>query len=99
MESWQTKKIDEQEIVRLYEQLENLVIENETLKAEKRILKEQFNRQLKEQKGFYIGLNAGYPLVNVDAIVLYKFTRFGIYLIGGYNQQPNIGLGFVVKVP
>ncbi|KKM63091.1 hypothetical protein LCGC14_1515150, partial [marine sediment metagenome] len=49
--------------------------------------------------GFYLGLNAGLPLINVDAIVMYKFNRIGIYLIGGYNQQANIGLGIMVKVP
>ena len=92
-------KLDQEEIDGLYEEIERLVVENETLKVEKRIIAEQYERQLKAQKGLYIGLNGGYPLVNVDAIVMYKFTRFGIYLIGGYNQQPNIGMGFVVKIP
>ena len=92
-------KADKIEIEDLYTEIERLVLENETIKAEKLQLETYYKEELKKHTGFYLGLNAGYPLINVDAIVMYKFNRIGIYLIGGYNQQANVGLGIMVKVP
>lgn len=92
-------KADKVEIEDLYEEIERLVLENETLKVEKYQLETYYKKELKKHTGFYLGMNAGLPLINVDAIVMYKFNRIGIYLIGGYNQQANIGLGIMVKVP
>ncbi len=92
-------KADKVEIEDLYEEIERLVLENETLKVEKYSLEAYYKKELKKHTGFYLGTNFGLPLINVDAIVMYKFNRIGIYLIGGYNQQANVGLGIMVKVP
>lgn len=92
-------KADKVEIDDLYKEIERLVLENETLKIEKYQLETYYKNEIKKHTGFYLGANLGYPLINVDAIVMYKFNRIGIYLIGGYNQQANIGLGIMVKVP
>ena len=92
-------KADKIEIEDLYSEIARLVLEIEIYKAEKLQLEEYYENEIKKQKGLYGGLNFGYPLVNVDVIIMYKFTSFGIYLIGGYNQQANIGLGVMVKIP
>ena len=92
-------KKDKAEIEDLYKEIERLVLENETFKVEKYQFETYYKNEIKKHKGLYLGLNAGLPLINVDAIVMYKFNRIGIYLIGGYNQQANIGLGFMIKVP
>ncbi len=92
-------KADKVEIEDLYKEIERLVLENETFKVEKYQLETYYKKELKKHTGFYLGLNAGYPLINVDVIGMYKFNRIGIYLIGGYYQQANIGLGIMVKVP
>jgi len=97
--SGKQNKAHKAEIEDLYKEIERLVLENETLKVEKYQLETYYKKELKKHTGFYLGLNAGLPLINVDAIVMYKFNRIGIYLIGGYNQQANIGLGIMVKVP
>ena len=92
-------KADKIEIEDLYKEIAWLVLENETIKVEKLQLETYYKNEIKKHKGLYLGTNFGYPLINVDAIVMYKFNRVGIYLIGGYNQQANIGLGIMVKVP
>ncbi len=92
-------KADKIEIEDLYAEIERLVLENETIKVEKYQLEEYYKNEIKKHKGLYLGANFNYPLINVDAMILYKFNSIGIYLIGGYNQQANIGLGIMIKVP
>lgn len=92
-------KADRAEIESLYEEISRLVVEVETLKVEKAQLERLYIKKLNRQKGFYIGGNFGYPFINIDAMIMYKFDRFGLYLIGGYNQQPDIGAGFLIKIP
>ena len=92
-------KADKVEIEDLYTEIERLVLENETLKAEKLQLETYYKNEIKKHTGFYLGANFGLPLINTDAIIMYKFNRIGVYLLGGYNQQANIGLGIMVKVP
>ena len=51
-----------------------------------------------EKRGWFVGANAGYPFLSADFIVLYKFNRFGIYSMVGYNTAFTINLGFLVRI-
>jgi len=50
-----------------------------------------------EQIGIYIGGNVSYPL-GANAIIMYKFPKWGLYMIGGYNNGFDIGMGAVFKM-
>jgi len=58
----------------------------------------EYKAQVKRSKGLYIGGNIGYPFLNVDLILMYKFEDFGLYLLGGYNQGFNINAGAIFKL-
>ena len=54
-------------------------------------------RSSDEQEGIYIGGNIAYPWGG-DAIVMYKFHKWGLYIIGGYNNGFDIGAGAIFKM-
>jgi len=50
-----------------------------------------------EQEGIYLGGHASYPL-GANALIMYKFHRWGLYATGGYSNGFNVGLGAIFKM-
>lgn len=93
---WQAHIIELEQFVGV---LTNSLTQKETyiliLKSEIEVLKIQYEYS---RKGFWAGLGAGYPL-GAQAITLYQFNeRFGIFLIGGYNNVWSINAGIITRV-
>ncbi len=93
---WQAHIIELEQFVSV---LTNSLTEKETyiliLKSEIEELKIQYEYS---RRGFWAGLGAGYPL-GAQAITLYQFNeRFGIFLIGGYNNNWSINAGIITRI-
>lgn len=74
--------------------MNQLIVENTVLMAEKQALEEQLN---KYKKGLFIGGNVGLPLGG-DAIIMYQFNKSGVYSQLGYQDGFNINIGYMRKI-
>jgi len=75
---------------------ENIALRQEILEAKQAF--ENILAKDERQQGFYLGGALGYPAPSVEAIALYKFRKWGVYLSGGYyKKSPAVNLGIVVK--
>lgn len=86
--------IAQEEISRLYEEIEHLVYEKKSLQVENDILQSQVN----VDTGFYGGLALGYPLFTGIGILEYRFHKWSPMIIGGYSQNAFISIGANFKL-
>lgn len=84
----------QEEITRLYEEIERLVLEKSLLQNEIDILRPQIGIDT----GLYAGGVVGYPFFTGLAIVEYRFPRWSPMIVGGYSQSAFIGAGINIKV-
>ena len=50
------------------------------------------------QNKVFLGGNIGYPLLNIDCMLLYQFGSNGVYILGGFNRGFNINVGYLRKL-
>jgi hypothetical protein len=58
---------------------------------------DMYRQKYNSQKGFYAGGGATYPL-GVNAMMLYKFDRLGLYVNTGYTTGFYVGAGGIIKI-
>ena len=56
-----------------------------------------YRQRYNAQKGLYVGGAATYP-IGINGMALYKFERWGLYSVAGYQNGFYIGLGGVFKI-
>jgi hypothetical protein len=59
------------------------------------------NRELKNQKGLYLGGGIGYHNFNspnIETMIILKFDKSAVYLSGLYGGYLDINIGYLYKI-
>ncbi len=83
--------------------IEQLTISNLQLQqqvAELQQLKQNLESRMNvlSQNKIFFGGSIGYPIGNIDCMLLYQFGNNGIYILGGYNRGFNINVGYIRRL-
>ena len=84
----------QEEISRLYEEIEHLIQEKAALQNNNDILQSQIGTDT----GLYAGAVIGYPLFTGLAVIEYRFPRWSPMIVGGYSSCAFIGAGINIKL-
>ncbi len=75
-----------------------LQLQQEKAGLEQSLLNLEAQMNALSQDRISLGGNFGYPLLNIDCMLLYQFNRNGIYILGGYNRGFNINVGYIRRL-
>jgi len=85
---------DRETIKTLREENYQLKVDKMKIEAELALWKQRDENQL----GMYLGGGAGYPLLSLEGVAMYKFRTWGLYVSGGYyGKGPALNVGIMVK--
>ena len=78
--------------------ISNLQLQQEKSELEQFVINLESRMNVLSRNKIFFGGNIGYPLLNIDCMLLYQFGGNGIYLLGGYNRGFNINVGYVRRL-
>ncbi|KKN05480.1 hypothetical protein LCGC14_1086870 [marine sediment metagenome] len=78
--------------------ISNLQLQQEKTELEQSVINLESRMNVLSRNKIFVGGNFGYPLLNIDCMLLYQFGGNGLYLLGGYNRGFNINVGYVRRL-